>query len=211
MNGSDLTTSGILNPTLRMSSLEIAELTEKDHRHVMRDIRDFIEQGAIDRSRYGQISYLDSMNREQPMYQLDFEATMLLITGYDVNRRAKVINRWMQLERGEAVPLAAKAAVPMDEHLALLKEHTELLKQAISALKKEANHRKNFTPDEDARVLHLHGLGYSNRQIGEQIGRKTASVRSCLYRLKEKGLISAPGDDRQMALFPVGVLGGSEA
>ena len=36
---------------------------------------------------------------------------MLLITGYDVNRRAKVINRWMQLERGEAVPLAAKAAV----------------------------------------------------------------------------------------------------
>ena len=207
MNGSNLTTSGIFNSSLRMSSLEIADLTEKDHRHVMRDIRDFIEQGAIDRSRYGQISYLDSMNREQPMYQLDFESTMLLITGYDVNRRAKVINRWAQLERGEAVPLAAKQTVSLDEHLAVLKENNQLLKQALTALKTEANNRKNFTPDEDARVLHLHGLGYSNRQIGEEIGRKTGSVHSCLRRLKQKGILAAKNDDRQMGLFPIGYQG----
>lgn len=211
MNGNDLTTSGIFNTNLRMTSVEIADLMEKNHQHVMRDIRELVDQGAIGLSRFGQSSYLNSQNKEQPMYLLDFESTMLLITGYDANRRAKVINRWMQLERGEAVPLAAKAAVPMDEHLALLKEHTELLKQAISALKKEANHRKNFTPDEDARVLHLHGLGYSNSQIGEHIGRKGASVRSCLHRLKQKGMLTAKNDERQMALFPVGALGVKEA
>lgn len=106
MNGNDLTTSGIFNTNLRMSSVEIAELMEKEHFHVKRDIKELIDQGAIDPSRFGWTSYIDSMNREQSMCQLDFESTMLLITGYDANRRAKVINRWAQLERGEAVPLA---------------------------------------------------------------------------------------------------------
>lgn len=207
MSSNDLIISGIFNSNLRMSSVEIAELMEKNHQHVMRDIRDLVDQGAIDRSRYGQISYLDSMNREQPMYLLGFESTMLLITGYDPKRRALVINRWMQLERGEAAPLAAKQTVSMDEHLAVLKENNQLLKQAITALKKEANNRKNFTPDEDARVLNLLGLGYSNRQIGEAIGRKTASIRSCIRRLREKGVLASKEDERQMELFPVGVLG----
>lgn len=101
--------------------------------------------------------------------------------------------------------------VDINEHLEVLKENNQLLRQTMASLRVQANHRKNFTPDEDARVLHLHGLGYSTSQIGEHIGRKGASVRSCLHRLKQKGVLTAQSDDRQMALFPVGVLGGSEA
>ena len=106
MNSTDLTTTSILNPNLRMSSVEIASLMDKEHKNVLRDIRILVEEGAIDRLRFEPISYLDSMNREQSMYQLDFESTMLLITGYDAKRRKLVIQRWMQLERGEALPVA---------------------------------------------------------------------------------------------------------
>lgn len=208
MNGSDLTTSGIFNTNLRMSSLEIAELMEKEHFNVLRDIRTLVDQGAIGQLRFEESSYLNSQNKEQPMYRLDFESTMLLITGYDANRRQLVIQRWIQLERGEALPLAAKATVSLDEHLEVLKENNDLLRQMMKSLRVQANHRKNFTPDEDARVLHLHGLGYSTSQTGEHIGRKGASVRSCLHRLKQKGMLAPKSDDRQMALFPVGVLGG---
>jgi phage regulator Rha-like protein len=105
----ELTTSGsgLLGSNVRMSSLEIAQLMNKQHAHVMRDIRKLIEECAIDLSKSGEISYIDQMNREQKMYRLDFEASMVLITGYDAKRRAKVIERWMALERGESTPMVA--------------------------------------------------------------------------------------------------------
>ncbi|MBA3007925.1 MAG: hypothetical protein FP810_15390 [Desulfocapsa sp.] len=105
MNNITTVGNGPFNPSLKMTSLEIAELMEKNHQHVMRDIRNLIDQGALAETNFGQIFYLDSMNREQPMYVLDFQATMLVITGYDANRRAIVIDRWMKLETGKAVPL----------------------------------------------------------------------------------------------------------
>ncbi len=95
------------NTNLRMTSLEIAELTEKNHQHVMRDIRDLIEQEAIGLSSFGQSSYTNEQNKSQPMYTLDFEASMVLVTGYDAKRRSAVIKRWVALERGEATPALA--------------------------------------------------------------------------------------------------------
>ena len=77
---------------------------EKDHKNVIRDIKELIKDGAIDESNFGLISYLDPQNKEQPMYLLDFEGTMTLTTGYDAKRRAKVISRWVALEKGEAEP-----------------------------------------------------------------------------------------------------------
>lgn len=110
----DITTQGNtpFNPSLRMSSLEIAELMEKQHAHVLRDIRELIDQEAIGLSSFGESSYINEQNKNQPMYTIDFEASMVLITGYDATRRAAVIKRWMALERGEAVPaLTANSAL----------------------------------------------------------------------------------------------------
>jgi len=88
----------------RMTSLELADLSGKQHAHVMRDIRDLITQGAIGQSSFGESSYVNVQNKQQPMYTLDFEATMTLVTGYDAKRRAAVIRRWVALESGEATP-----------------------------------------------------------------------------------------------------------
>lgn len=89
-----------LNNNRTMSSREIAALTGKLHAHIMRDIRGLVEQGAIDRSKLGSISFQDSYGREQTAYKLDFDATMTLVTGYNAVLRAKVIKRWRELEEG---------------------------------------------------------------------------------------------------------------
>jgi Rha family phage regulatory protein len=94
----------MMHSTKRMSSLEIAEVMEKNHSHIMRDIRNLIDQGAINQSNFGLVTYTDAKGEERPMYQLDFDATMVLITGYDARRRAMLIKRWRKLETGEAVP-----------------------------------------------------------------------------------------------------------
>ena len=86
------------NEKVTMTSLEIAELMNKNHGHVIRDIKLLIEQGAIGASKSGLSSYVSAQNKELPMYLLDFTSTMILITGYDAVRRAIVIKRWQELE-----------------------------------------------------------------------------------------------------------------
>lgn len=89
----------------RMSSREIAELTEKEHFHVLRDIRKLIDEGAIGQSNFGCSEYLSSQGKLMPEYLLDFDATMTLLTGYNAVLRARVIKRWRELEQKEALPI----------------------------------------------------------------------------------------------------------
>ena len=55
-----------LQNTPTMSSREIAELCEKEHRNVLADIRTMCEQLNLDVLTFQHI-YLDSMNREQTL------------------------------------------------------------------------------------------------------------------------------------------------
>lgn len=89
----------------RMSSREIAELTEKRHDHVLRDIRKLIEEGAIGAPNFGDSEYLSSQGKLMPEYLLDFDATMTLLTGYNAVLRARVVKRWRELEQKEALPI----------------------------------------------------------------------------------------------------------
>lgn len=54
----------------------------------MRDIKFHIETGAFTGPSFGVSEYKDSSGKANTMFVLDFEATMIVVTGYDVNRRA---------------------------------------------------------------------------------------------------------------------------
>jgi anti-repressor protein len=84
-----------------MSSIEIAELTGKRHDHVLRDIRVTLEAAGIDLPQFGEI-YPDSYGRNQLCYRLPGHELMLLLTGYSVPLRDKVLRRWEVLERSSA-------------------------------------------------------------------------------------------------------------
>lgn len=88
---------------LTMSSLEIAALTGKDHKHVMRDIRVVLDELGEDESKFGSI-YLDAYQRQKPCFGLPRREVDILLTGYSVPLRAKVIDRWHQLEAEVAKP-----------------------------------------------------------------------------------------------------------
>jgi anti-repressor protein len=80
-----------------MSSIEIAELTGKKHFHVMRDIENMLKALKIDASRFGGI-YLDAYKREKKCYRLPNRECIILASGYDISLRAKIIDRWIELE-----------------------------------------------------------------------------------------------------------------
>lgn len=83
-----------------MTSLEIAELTGKQHQHVMRDIRTLLDQG-VDASNFGLTSYTDKSNRQSPCYTLTKKGCLILASGYDALLREKIISRWEELETKE--------------------------------------------------------------------------------------------------------------
>ena len=93
-----------------MSSREIAELTEKQHQHVLRDIRNMLAELEEDESKYGRI-YKDTMNREQVEIALPRDLTDCLLTGYSAKARMRVIKRWKELEEQFKVPTTLSAAL----------------------------------------------------------------------------------------------------
>ncbi|WP_142416283.1 Rha family transcriptional regulator [Bartonella massiliensis] len=89
-----------------MSSREIAELCDKRHDHVMRDIKKMLEElnapkfGVVNFSGY----YLDSRGETRPCYNLPKRECLILVSGYSTALRAKIIDRWQELEKQIAAP-----------------------------------------------------------------------------------------------------------
>ncbi|MGL5980853.1 MAG: Rha family transcriptional regulator, partial [Phocaeicola sp.] len=82
-----------------MSSLQIAEVTGKQHAHIMRDIRNLLFQGVAE-SNFGLGSYTDANGQDRPCYELTKKGCMILASGYDAVLREKIIDRWEELELG---------------------------------------------------------------------------------------------------------------
>lgn len=124
----------ILNQRETLTSLEIAELTNKEHNHVMRDIRNIVAElgDEIGTSTFGQSSYTNSQNKILPMYVLDKKASLILASGYNVLLRAKIIDRWEELENSNNLPKdylsALKALVVTEEERQVLLLENEKMK-----------------------------------------------------------------------------------
>lgn len=127
-----------------MTSLEIAELTGKQHQHVMRDIRTLLRQGVCE-SNFGLMLNIKQLpnggKREYPYYKLTKKGCLILASGYNAVLREKIINRWEELEKkergqftipqsySEALLLAANQAKQIEEQqLALEQQKEELVK-----------------------------------------------------------------------------------
>lgn len=104
---------------LTMTSREIAELTDKQHSHVMRDIEQMLTQ--LGEGLEGCLQYWTHPQNGQSyrMYALDREHTECLITGYSAALRMNVIKRLHELEAAArpelTLPQALRVALELAE------------------------------------------------------------------------------------------------
>lgn len=85
------------NQHLTMSSREIAELTQKQHSHVKRDIERMCVE--LNHPNLESSSY-EHRGNTYYQYHLDKDFTTCLISGYNANIRMAIIKRWRELEEG---------------------------------------------------------------------------------------------------------------
>lgn len=83
---------------ITMTSLEIAELTGKQHGHIIRDIEEQLGVlGGL--SKFGD-TYQHPQNKQiYKMYRLPKREVLILISGYSVQLRAKIIDKLEELEK----------------------------------------------------------------------------------------------------------------
>lgn len=87
----------LIPETLTMTSREIAELTGKQHKDVLYDTRKMLEELGKTSADFS-ADLPDAYGRPQPGFTLPKRETYILITGYSVAMRAKIIDRWQELE-----------------------------------------------------------------------------------------------------------------
>ncbi len=89
--------------SLTMDSREIAELTGKEHRNVLRDIENQLGklEGGVLRFEHTYTSPQNGMPYRY--FKLPYRETMILVSGYSVELRAKIVDRWMKLEQKAAM------------------------------------------------------------------------------------------------------------
>lgn len=203
----------------RMTSMQIAELTGKLHHHVMRDIRTLIDQGAITDTNFGCSEYKDASGKSNPMFSLDFHATMVLITGYDAVKRSTVLSRWEFLERErrqQHVPVTIPTHAEALRLAADMVEKNEALQKQI-----EADRPKTIFADavsvssteilirELAKILNQNGIdigqnrlfewlrnnGYLIKREGRDRSMPTQRAMDLgLFRVTERPFINPKGD-----------------
>lgn len=82
-----------------MSSLEIAELTGKEHKNVLSDIRNMFDGLGILAANFSAVRIV--RGKEYEVFNLPKRETLILVSGYSVAMRAAIIDRWQELEQKE--------------------------------------------------------------------------------------------------------------
>lgn len=121
---------------LTMSSREIAELTGKEHKHVLRDIRVMLDQLSLKEEGYAQ-NWTDPQNGQKyPMLTLPKDLTITLVSGYSVVMRHRIVTRWQELEQQAARPMTQLEVIAANAQALVMIERQQ---HAILAAQQQAS------------------------------------------------------------------------
>ena len=165
-----------LTTVTQMTSLEVAEVTGKQHSHIMRDIRDEIEKLESQRisteSIFGLSEYQDRTGRTLPMYVLTREGVLQLAARYDAVVRFKLI---------EKVSQPAKVLSPVQQLLAQAQILVEMdsrvgaVEQGVRRL--EHNCRRTITSNQLTVIAYANMKGIKpNEYNSSVVGRKATKL-----------------------------------
>ncbi|MDG6449074.1 phage regulatory protein/antirepressor Ant [Glaesserella parasuis] len=126
-----LSTNQKENATLTMSSREIADICGKRHDHVMADIRKMLDELNLNAPDFSG-TYKTAQGNEYQCFFLPKREVMILVSGYRIDLRAKIVDRLEELENQQKLPSnylqALKALVESEEEKQTLLLENQIMK-----------------------------------------------------------------------------------
>ena len=130
-----------------MTSLEIAEVTGRNHKDVMRSIREMEDAWAkVNGRKFALVEYKDAKGEMRPCYSLNKTECLYIATKFNDEGRAKLVLRWEELEKkerskyqvpqsfAEALMLAAKQQEQIEEQQRQLEANSKEIVELNGAI-----------------------------------------------------------------------------
>jgi possible bacteriophage antirepressor len=160
----------------QMTSLEVAEITGKEHKSILRDIRDEIEKLESQRIFTEHIfvpsEYQDRTGRTLPMYILTREGVLQLAARYDAVVRFKLIEKVSQpakvLSPAQQLLAQAQMLVEMDSRVGAVEQGVRRL---------EHNCRRTITSNQLTVIAYANMKGIRPDEYNSSVvGRKATKL-----------------------------------
>lgn len=222
------------NQVVTMSSREIAELTGKNKADVHVDVWNMLSQlysinkddGKIHHVKNQQVNLTDGIivlfdvRGYVSEFNLDRYHTEVLVTGYDLKRRAAVIKRWYDLETGKAKPaidpmvalndpaFLRDALISYTEKVMHLEHQVEEMKPDVDALTRIAKAEGSLCVTDAAKQLQVNPkklfdlMSHSKwiyRRIGSVWIGYQDKIQQGLLEHKVSVVKSRTGEDKQVS------------
>lgn len=180
----------------RMTSLQIAEITGKNHFDVMRAIRKMEPAWEkINESKFALVDYQDKKGETRPCYSLNKEECLYIATKFNDEARAKLIKRWKELEEQSkpSVPQnyleALKSLVKSEEEKQQLALENRKQQQEILTISKENMELGNKITEMLPKVSYYDQILQSNAtmtvtQIAQDYGMSAIKLNLLLSDMK---------------------------
>ena len=122
----------------RMTSLEIAEVTGKQHKNLMRDIRNMeAAWEKVNGLKFELVDYTDSKGEQRPCYSLSKMECLYIATKFNDEARAKLVIRWQQLEQERITQKCVRKLLVTDEDV--MNEAQRIIGRTIVSFNKNAD------------------------------------------------------------------------
>ncbi len=156
------------------TSLDVAETFGKEHKHVLRDIRELGCSEEFNRSNFGPISYTDSMNRKQDAVAMTRDGFTLLVMGYNGELAMKFKEDYIKQFNAMEAALRGKL-VEREKGIAVRQALTKALQQSAEDVRMHGHAYSTYT-----NCIYKVLFGMNAAQLREKFGiRKTDSLRDC--------------------------------
>ena len=121
-----------------MTSLEIAEVTGKQHKNLMRDIRNMeAAWEKVNGLKFELVDYTDSKGEQRPCYSLSKMECLYIATKFNDEARAKLVIRWQQLEQERITQKCVRKLLVTDEDV--MNEAQRIIGRTIVSFNKHAD------------------------------------------------------------------------
>ena len=181
----------------RMTSLQIAEITGKNHFDVMRAIRKMEPAWEkINESKLALVDYQDKKGETRPCYSLNKEECLYIATKFNDEARAKLIKRWKELEEQHQKPSvpqnyleALKSLVKSEEEKQQLALENKQQQATILTISKENMELGNKITEMLPKVSYYDRILQSNAtmtvtQIAQDYGMSAMKLNKELEAMK---------------------------